>query len=122
MLSKKRTFAPMTTTRQHKVSRLLQKELGQFFQQHGGAMTEGKMVTVTVVRITPDLSMAKVYLSIFPGKEAGDALKAISDKAGLIRSEMGNKLRNQLRHIPSFHFYLDDSLDYIDRIDNLLNN
>lgn len=110
----------MTTTRQHKVSRLLQKELGQFFQQKGAELTKGNMVTVTVVRISPDLSMAKVYLSIFPGKEADDTLKVITEKAGMIRSEMGNRLRNQLRHIPSFHFFLDDSLDYIDRIDNLL--
>ena len=84
-------------------------------------MTEAKMVTVTVVRISPDLSIAKVYLSIFPGENATDALQEISERAGLIRSEMGNRLRNQLRHIPSFHFYLDDSLDYIDRIDDLLN-
>lgn len=112
----------MTTTRQQKVSRLLQRELGQFFQQKGTGLTAGKMVTVTVVRISPDLSIAKVYLSIFPGKEAGDVLKVITDKAGMIRSELGNRLRNQLRHIPAFHFYLDDSLDYIDRIDNLLNN
>lgn len=80
------------------------------------------MVTVTVVRISPDLSIAKVYLSIFPAKEAGEVLKTITGKAGMIRSEMGNRLRNQLRHIPEFHFFLDDSLDYIDRIDNLLNN
>jgi ribosome-binding factor A len=120
MFSKKRTFAPMTTTRQHKVSRLLQKELGHFFQMNGGSMTEAKMVTVTVVRISPDLSIAKVYLSIFPGEKAADALQEISERSGLIRSEMGNRLRNQLRHIPSFHFYLDDSLDYIDRIDDLL--
>jgi len=110
----------MTTTRQHKVSRLLQKELGHFFQMNGGSMTEAKMVTVTVVRISPDLSIAKVYLSIFPGEKAADALQEISERSGLIRSEMGNRLRNQLRHIPSFHFYLDDSLDYIDRIDDLL--
>lgn len=83
-------------------------------------MTEAKMVTVTVVRISPDLSIAKVYLSIFPGEKAADALQEISVRSGLIRSEMGNRLRNQLRHIPSFHFYLDDSLDYIDRIDDLL--
>jgi ribosome-binding factor A len=120
MLSKKRTFAPMTTTRQHKVSRLLQKELGQFFQKKAVDLTKAKMVTVTVVRITPDLSIAKVYLSIFPGEQAQDTLGEINERAGLIRSEMGNRLRNQLRHIPAFHFYLDDSLDYIDRIENLL--
>ena len=111
----------MTTTRQHKVSRLLQKELAQYFQKNGSKITGGKMVTVTVVRISPDLGVSKVYLSIFPGEGNQDALKAVSDKSGLIRSEMGRILRNQLRHIPEFVFYLDDSLDYIDRIDNLLN-
>ena len=112
----------MTTTRQHKVSRLLQKELGAFFQKQGKDLTAAKMVTVTVVRISPDLSIAKVYLSIFPGDRAGDALQEITDRAVMIRSEMGNRLRKQLRHIPSFHFYLDDSLDYIDRIEDLLKN
>jgi ribosome-binding factor A len=121
MFLKKRTFAPMTTTRQHKVSRLLQKELGEYFQRQGSSLTGGKMVTVTVVRISPDLAVAKVYLSIFPGDKAGDSIREISDKAGLVRSVMGKRLRNQLRHIPEFAFFLDDSLDYIDRIDGLLN-
>lgn len=110
----------MTTTRQHKVSRLLQKELGDYFQKQGAAITGGKMITVTVVRISPDLGIAKVYLSIFPGDNAAEAIQAISDKAGLVRSEIGKKVRNQLRHIPEFSFFLDDSLDYIDRIDDLL--
>jgi ribosome-binding factor A len=110
----------MTTTRQHKVSRLLQKELGDYFQRQGSGISGGKMVTVTVVRISPDLRVAKVYVSIFPGDKAGEAIEAISEKSGLIRSTMGNKLRNQLRHIPEFAFFLDDSLDYIDRIEDLL--
>jgi len=112
----------MTTTRQHKVSRLLQKELGDYFQKNGSAITGGKLVTVTVARISPDLGVTKVYLSIFPGEGLDEALQAIVDKSGLIRREMGNRLKNQLRHIPEFVFYLDDSLDYIDRIDNLLND
>ena len=110
----------MTTTRQHKVSRLLQKELGEYFQRQGSALSGGKMVTVTVVRISPDLGVAKVYLSIFPAENAHEAVQAISEKAGLVRSELGRKLRNQLRHIPEFAFFLDDSLDYIDRIEDLL--
>jgi ribosome-binding factor A len=122
MLLKKRTFARMTTTRQQKVSRLLQKELGDYLQKNGSAFTGGKMVTVTVVRISPDLGIAKVYLSIFPGEGLEDALQSVKDRIGLIRSEMGKRLRNQLRHIPEFVVYLDDSLDYIDRIDNLLND
>ena len=112
----------MTTTRQHKVSRLLQKELGDYLQKKGSGITGGKMVTVTVVRISPDLGVAKVYLSIFPGEGLKEALQSISDRAGLVRSEMGKRLRNQLRHIPEFVFYLDDSLDYIERIENLLND
>ena len=111
----------MTTTRQNKVSRLLQKELGEYLQRTGSGFTGGKMVTVTVVRISPDLGVAKIYLSIFPGDGAEEALQAISDKAGLFRKEMGTRLRNQLRHIPELAFFLDDSLDYIDRIENLLN-
>lgn len=112
----------MTTTRQHKVSRLLQKELGEYFQREGSALSGGKMVTVTVVRISPDLGVAKVYLSIFPAENAQEAVQDISEKAGLVRSELGRKLRNQLRHIPEFAFFLDDSLDYIDRIEDLLKN
>lgn len=110
----------MTTTRQHKVSRLLQKELGGYFQKHGSGMTGGKMVTVTVVRISADLGIAKVYLSIFPAAGSEEILRSVQERSGLIRSEMGNRLRNQLRHIPDFVFFLDDSLDYIDRIDGLL--
>ena len=112
----------MTTTRQHKVSRLLQKELGDYFQKRGPEMTGGKMVTVTVVRISPDLGLAKVYLSLFPGNGNAAALEAINHAGHSVRSEMGRRLRHQLKHIPEFAFYLDDSLDYIDRIDNLLND
>jgi len=110
----------MSTNRQQKVSRLLQKELGDYLQKSGPEISGGKMITVTVVRISPDLGIAKVYLSIFPGEGAEDSLKAISEKAGLVRSVIGRRLRNQLRHIPQFNFYLDDSLDYIDRIEDLL--
>ncbi len=112
----------MTTTRQHKVSRLLQKELGNYFQKNGPELTGGKMVTVTVVRISPDLGVAKVYLSIFPGEQKDHDLKTVAERALMVRSEMGKRLRDQLKHIPEFVFYLDDSLDYIDRIENLLNN
>ncbi|MCK4745731.1 MAG: 30S ribosome-binding factor RbfA [Bacteroidales bacterium] len=112
----------MTTTRQHKVSRLLQKELGDYLQKNGSRITGGKMVTVTVVRISPDLGVAKVYVSLFPGGEIDEALRSITERALQVRRDMGKKLGNQLRHIPEFVFYLDDSLDYIDRIDNLLHD
>lgn len=111
----------MTTTRQHKVSRLLQKELGDYFQKNGSRLTGGKMLTVTVVRITPDLGLAKVYLSVFPSDAREKDIQAVSDHAMAIRGEMGRRLRSTLKHIPDFAFYPDDSLDYIDNIDNLLN-
>ena len=110
----------MTSTRQQKVSRLLQKELGDYFQKQAQEITPGKMITVTVVRVSPDLGLAKAYLSIFPASSAPEDLERISERAGLVRSEMGKRLRNQMRHIPEFAFYLDDSLDYIDNIENLL--
>ena len=111
----------MTSTRQHKVSRLLQKELGDYFQKQGPAILPGKMITVTVVRISPDLGLAKVYLSLFPGDKHKEDIKVIEDRAGSVRSEMGRRLGKQLKHIPEFVFYLDDSLDYIDHIEELLN-
>ncbi len=112
----------MTSTRQHKVSRLLLKELGDYFQKHGSEMTGGKMVSVTVVRVSPDLGLAKVYLSIFPSQGLKESVQSIAEKAGMVRADMGKRMRNQLRHIPEFAFFPDDSLDYIDNIENLLND
>ncbi len=112
----------MTSTRQHKVSKLLLKELADYFQKNGSALCSGKMVSVTVVRISPDLGVAKVYLSIFPSQDMEAAVNSVSDAAPMIRNEMGKRLRNQLRHIPEFIFYPDDSLDYINNIENLLND
>jgi len=110
----------MESQRQQKVARLLQKEMGDYLQQNGREILPGKLITVTVVRVSPDLGVAKVYLSIFPLKEDENPLEGIQAQASKIRHEIGQKIRNQLRAIPEFVYYLDDSLDYIDRIDNLL--
>ena len=110
----------MESQRQQKVARLLQKEMGDYLQQNSREILPGKLITVTVVRVSPDLGVAKVYLSIFPLKEDEKPLEDIQAKASKIRHEIGQKIRNQLRAIPEFVYYLDDSLDYIDRIDNLL--
>ena len=110
----------MESQRQQKVARLLQKEMGDYLQQNSREILPGKLITVTVVRVSPDLGVAKVYLSIFPLKKDEDPLEAIQAHAGKIRNEIGQKIRNQLRAVPEFVYYLDDSLDYIDRIDNLL--
>lgn len=111
----------MDSTRQQKVSRLLQKEMGSYFQQQGNSILPGKMITVTVVRISPDLGYAKVYLSIFPSDNNQEAIEIIRKKESSIRLEVGKKVKNQLRVIPEFNYFVDDSLDYIENIDNLLN-
>ena len=80
----------------------------------------GKMITVTVVRISADFSIARVYLSIFPVKKDEDPLKPVHEHAGQIRHELGQKIRNQLRIVPELHYFIDDSLDYIENIENLL--
>ncbi len=110
----------MESTRQQKVSRLLQKELADYFQQHAREMLQGKLITVTVVRVSPDLSVAKVYLSIFPLDKKENPLENIRSHASSIRNVVGRKVAGQLRIIPEFIYYLDDSLDYIEKIDNLL--
>ena len=109
----------METTRQNKISRLIQKELSEIFLLQTKAMN-GVLVSVSVVRISPDMSMARVYLSIFPSEKSEEILKNINNNAKSIRFELGTRVRHQLRIIPELKFFVDDSLDYIDKIDELL--
>ena len=110
----------METTRQNKIARLIQKDLSNIFQAQT-RQTRGILVSVSVVRISPDLSVAKAYLSIFPSERAAEILENINAHASQIRFEMGKLQRHQLRIIPELKFFLDDSLDYLDNIDRLLN-
>jgi ribosome-binding factor A len=110
----------MESTRQKKVSRLIQKELADIFIKKSNEIAHGKLITVTIVRISPDLSFAKVFLSIFPTTGQNEIIDAIKDMTPKIRFELGHKVRTQLRIVPEIVFYLDDSLDYIDNIDKLL--
>ena len=109
----------METTRQNKVARLIQKDLSTIFQEET-RKTRGVLVSVSAVRVSPDLSVAKAYLSIFPSERAEELLKNINDQASQIRFKLGTLERHQLRIIPELRFFLDDSLDYIDNIDRLL--
>lgn len=109
----------MESTRQAKISRLIQKELSEILRRET-AKTQGILVSVSAVRVSPDLSIAKVYLSIFPSAQAKQILENIERSARTIRYDLGTKVRFQLRKIPELAFYLDDSLDYIENIDNLL--
>ena len=109
----------MQETRQNKIARLLQKELSLIFQQQTRAM-HGVMVSVTRTKISPDLSICTAYLSIFPSERANELIQNIEQNQKSIRYALGQRVRNQLRIIPELRFFIDDSLDYIDRIDELL--
>lgn len=109
----------MESTRQAKISRLIQKELSEILRLQT-AKTNGILVSVSAVRISPDLSIAKAYLSIFPSAKSQEILENIKRNAKTIRYELAQKVRFQLRKTPELSFYLDDSLDYIENIDNLL--
>ncbi len=109
------------STRQKKVARQVQRDLGDLFREASQELFGGKMITVTRVRMSPDLSLARVYLSVFPpvNREQFDALVNVHKKE--MRFRLGQRMRHQLRSIPELAFFLDDSLDYIERIDDLLN-
>jgi len=109
----------MQETRQNKIARLLQKELSTIFQEQTRAM-HGTMVSVTRTKISPDLSVCTAHLSIFPSERGEEILKNIEQNNKAIRYTLGQRVRNQLRIIPELRFFIDDSLDYIDRIDQLL--
>ncbi len=109
----------METTRQNKISRLLQKELSEIFLLQTKAMP-GVLVSVSAVRISLDMSIARVYLSVFPSEKAEEIVKNVNDNMKTIRYELGTRVRHQLRIIPELKFFVDDSLDYIEKIDSLL--
>jgi ribosome-binding factor A len=112
----------MDTTRQKKIGRLLQKDFSDMFQKEIKAFALGSLVSVTVVRVTPDLGIARVYLSIFPAERKDEVFEHIKKHRSEIRFALGKRVGKQLRIIPDLEFYIDDSLDYIDNIDRLLND
>ncbi|MHB9056046.1 MAG: 30S ribosome-binding factor RbfA [Paludibacteraceae bacterium] len=109
----------METTRQQKIARLLQKELGDIFL-HYARETHGTLISVTAVTISSDLSVARARLSIFPSEKGKEVIEKINADSKSIRFELGKRVRYQLRIIPELFFHIDDSLDYLDNIDNLL--
>ena len=110
----------METTRQAKIARLIQKELSDIFRLET-AQVPGSIVSVSVVRVSPDLSVARAYLSVFPSEKAAEVIAAVNDNSRAIRHNLAQRVRYQLRKTPELTFFLDDSLDYIDNIDNILN-
>lgn len=110
----------MESTRQQKVSRLVQKDLSEIFQRNASSILPGRLITVTTVRVSPDLSLAKSYLSIFPSKNLKEELELIREHTSFLRNELGKRVKNQLRIVPELAFFGDDSLDYADNINQLL--
>ena len=109
----------MQETRQNKIARLLQKELAEIFQSQT-RMMRGVMVSVTRVKVSPDLSICTAHLSIFPSNKGEELLRNINANEKSVRYELGKRIRNQVRILPELRFFIDDSLDYIERIDELL--
>lgn len=110
----------MESTRQLKFARLVQKEMAEIFQAETRGLFGPVMITVTQVRVSPDFGVAKIYVSLFPVKEKEALLEKIREHSSDLRRMLGNRIRHQARVIPELIFYLDDSLDYAERINELL--
>jgi ribosome-binding factor A len=105
--------------RQKQVGGLIQAELNKIFQRFGLNMIDGGMVSISSVKITPDLLEARVYLSFFQVASANDALKKVQEKASEIKKELGNGVRQQLRRIPELKYFRDDTLDHVFRMEEI---
>lgn len=109
----------MEGKRQAKIARMLQKELSEIFRRYTSTMGN-VIVSVSTVRVSPDLSVAKVYLSIFPPEKSAELLKTIQSQTKTVRYELAQAVKETLRKCPELTFFLDDSLDYVENIDRLL--
>ncbi|MBQ5635196.1 MAG: 30S ribosome-binding factor RbfA [Alistipes sp.] len=110
----------MENTRQQKIAKQIQRDIAEILQRDLAATLRGTLVTVTTVRVSVDLSYAKIYISVFPFDKAQATLQLIEQNAKLIRGALGNRMRNQVKSIPELQFFIDDSLEYIENIDSLL--
>jgi len=110
----------METTRQHKIARLIQKNLGEIFQVMTRDLFQGNLITVTKVVVAPDLALARAHLSLFGKTDKSSLLNDINAHRKAIRLQLGNRIHNQVRQIPDLEFFIDDSLDYIENIERLL--
>ena len=109
----------MESTRLQKIQRLIQKDLSEIFREDTAKM-RGVIVSVSNVRVSPDLSIARVHLSVFPSERAQEIVDGVNQNVKTIRFALAQRVRNQLRKTPELVFYVDDSLDYIEHIDELL--
>lgn len=108
------------STRQLKVAKELQKHMAEIIRSKGMAAFGGALVSVSGVKISPDLSVAKIYVSVFPSEKAQSVMEQLQENGRALRGELGNKVARQLRIVPEIVFYLDSSLDYVEHIEQLL--
>lgn len=108
------------TNRQRKIATVLQKDLVDVLQKAAQDGMKGVIISVSKVLVTPDLGVAKVYLSVFPSNKRDEIVKGVKSNTALIRHEMAQRTKNQLRRMPELLFFGDDTLDYIEKIDNSL--
>lgn len=109
----------MESKRQQKVGRQIQKDLGDIFQKEAKHLISGSFVTITAVRMTPDLGIARTYLSFLPDKNKQLLLDSIQENTRFIRQKLGERVRHQLRIVPELQFYLDDTAEYAAKMDAL---
>jgi ribosome-binding factor A len=110
----------MFTKRQNQYNKLIQKELGDILVKHAKEWFGNILVTVTIVRISSDLSQAKIYLSVLPFEKSNEVLQIANQRQKQIRGLFGNIVRHQVRHVPELIFYIDDTADFMERIDKAL--
>lgn len=108
------------STRQLKVASQIKRDMAEIIRSKGMAAFEGALVSVSGVKISPDLSQAKIYVSVFPSSKSETVMEIIGDQTRALRGELGRRVGKQLRIVPELQFYLDDSLDYVEHIEELL--
>ena len=105
--------------RQQRFAGVIQQDLGELFQREGNAWAPGAFITVTRVRVTPDLAIARVYLSFLNNKNAKNDINSIKSHAGEIRYKLGARIKNHARIVPQLEFFLDDTNEYVEHMDKL---
>ena len=110
----------MENTRQQKIAKQIQKDVAEILQKEGADLVRGMLVTVTAVRMSPDFNYAKICLSVFPFERSAEAMQVLEKNNWFVRRALGERIRHQLKAVPELQFFLDDSLEYIEHIDEAL--
>jgi ribosome-binding factor A len=121
-LNKQFVQQEMESKRQQKVGRQIQKDLGEIFQKDAQHLTNGSFVTITAVRVTPDLGIARAYLSFLPDKNKHFLLETVRENTKFLRQKLADRVRHQLRIVPHLQFYIDDTAEYAAKMELLFSD